>query len=138
MTSMSSRIFTAAVVLVSAAVHLYLWFDVFHDEDVVGPAFLMNVAGGAAIAVLLVRWRHWVPPLLAVGFGVSTLGAFIIAATVGLFGVHEHWQGWAVWTAAASEVLAIAGGVLVLWQEHRPASHGQSQNRPAVHRTQLH
>ena len=79
--------------LVSAGVHLYLWFDGFSDQNVIGPAFLLNAAGGLVIAVLLVTWRHWIPPLLALGFGVSTLGAFVVAATVGLFGVHEHWIG---------------------------------------------
>ena len=87
------RMLAAAAVLVSAAVHLYLWFDVFRHTDVVGPAFMLNAVGGTVIAILLVTWRHWVPLVLAVGFGASTLGAFLIAVTVGLFGVHEHWTG---------------------------------------------
>ena len=121
---MKMRMVAAAAVLVSAGVHLYLWFDVFRHTDVVGPAFLLNVVGGAVIAVLLVRWRHWVPLVLAVGFGVSTLGAFVIAATVGLFGVHEHWTGWAVWTAAVSEVVAIVAAGAVLLEEN-PLRPGQ-------------
>jgi cation transport ATPase len=113
--AMNLRILAAAAVLVSAAVHLYLWFNVFRHTDVVGPAFMVNAIGGAIIAALLVTWRHWIPLLLAVGFGASTLGAFIIAATVGLYGVHENWTGWEVWTAAAVEVIAIiaAGTVLI-------------------------
>lgn len=113
--TMKLRVLAAAAVLVSAAIHLYLWFDVFRHTHVVGPAFMLNAVGGTIIAVLLVTWRHWIPPLLAVGFGASTLGAFIIAATAGLYGVHEHWTGWQVWTAAAAEVVAIvaAGTVLV-------------------------
>ncbi|HET6985991.1 MAG TPA: hypothetical protein VFI00_05215 [Kribbella sp.] len=113
--AMKLRILAAAAVLVSAAIHLYLWFDVFRHTDVVGPAFMVNAIGGTIIAVLLVTSRHWLPLFLAVGFGAATLGAFVIAATVGLYGVHEHWTGWEVWTAAASEVTAIiaAGTVLV-------------------------
>ena len=112
---MKMRMLAAAAVLVSAAVHLYLWFDVFRHTDVVGPAFMLNAVGGATIAVLLVTWRHWIPLLLAVGFGASTLGAFLIAVSVGLFGVHEHWTGWTVWTAAAAEIVAMvaAGTALV-------------------------
>ena len=112
------RMLAAAAVLVSAAVHLYLWFHVFRHTDVVGPAFMVNAIGGTIIAVLLVTWRHWIPLLLAVGFGASTLGAFIIAATVGLYGVHEHWTGWEVWTAAASEVIAIVSAGTALIQEN--------------------
>ena len=63
---------------------------------------------------MLLWWRHWVPLLLAIGFGVSTLGAFVISATVGLFGVHEMWTGGAVLTAAASEVVAIVASVMAL------------------------
>ncbi len=115
---MKMRMLAAAAVLVSAAVHLYLWFNVFRHTDVVGPAFMLNAVGGATIAVLLVTWRHWVPLFLALGFGASTLGAFIIAATVGLFGVHEHWTGWEVWTAAASEVVAMIAAGAALLEEY--------------------
>src|SRR3954468_23270394 len=115
---MKLRMLAAAGVLVSAAVHLYLWLHVFRHTDVVGPAFMVNAVGGTIIAVLLVTWRHWIPLVLAVGFGASTLGAFLIAATVGLYGVHERWTGWEVWTAAASEVVAILAAGTLLLQEN--------------------
>jgi hypothetical protein len=126
---MRMRVLAAVGVLVSAVVHLRLWFDGFRDIHVVGPAFMLNAVAGLAIAVALVLWRHWVPPLLAVGFGASTLGAFIIAATVGLYGVHEVWSGGWVLTAAVSEVVAILAGGLVLLQENPLRSRGQLQHR---------
>ncbi|MCW2779730.1 MAG: hypothetical protein JWR35_179 [Marmoricola sp.] len=107
----------ALAVLVSAAIHLKLWFDVFRHTDVVGPSMLLNFAGGVVIAVLLVAWRHWLPVLLTIGFGVSTLGAFIIATTAGLYGVHEKWTGWEVFTAAGVEIVAIIVGLALLMQE---------------------
>lgn len=134
---MRMRLIAAAAVLVSAAVHLKLWIDVFRDEDVVGPAFLANALGGLVIAVLLVLWRHWLPLLLAVGFGASTLGAFVTATTVGLFGVHEHWTGGYVWTAFASEVLAIIAGVLAAVGEGW-LSRAKLQDGRAVRRAHLH
>ena len=92
---MKLRLLTAVAVLVSGAVHLWLWYDVFRGETVVGPMFLLNVAASVVIAGLLLRWRHWLPAFLAVGFGASTLGAFVIATTDnGLFGVHESVDGW--------------------------------------------
>ena len=111
---MALRILAAVAVLVSAAVHLALWFDGVRYQYVIGPAFIVNVIGGVLTAILLVFWRHWVPPLIAVVLGASPLGAFVIAATVGLFGIHDHWEGAAVWTAAVSEVIAILAGVAVL------------------------
>ncbi|MEO5708750.1 MAG: hypothetical protein ABIQ59_02885 [Nocardioidaceae bacterium] len=132
------RLVTAAAVLTSAAVHLYLWFDVFSGEPVVGPAFLANAAAGLVIAVLLVRRRNWLPGFLALGFGGTTMGAFVVAATVGLFGVHEHWTGWPVWTAAVSEVVAIVGGALLLSRTAPTLSRRQLQHPFAARRAHLH
>jgi len=111
---MGIRIMTAVAALVSAYVHLKLWLDGMSDVNIIGPAFLFNAVAGLVIAVLLLAWRHWVPGFLAAGFGASTLGAFLLSATVGLFGVHEKWVGVEVWSAAVAEVVCIVGGLLVL------------------------
>jgi hypothetical protein len=136
---MKLRLLTAVAVLVSGAVHLWLWYDVFRGETVVGPMFLLNVAASLVIAVLLLRWRHWIPPFLALGFGASTLGAFVIATTDnGLFGVHEVWTGTWVFLAAAAELVAIVGGAAVLVREHSEASVGELEDGVAVRRPHLH
>ena len=67
------RVLAAVSVLVSAAVHLYLWLDFARDDDFLGPSFMLNAVAGAVIAVLLLVWRHWLPAFLALGFGLSTL-----------------------------------------------------------------
>ncbi|WP_043647953.1 hypothetical protein [Terracoccus sp. 273MFTsu3.1] len=104
----------AVALLVSAGVHLYLWFDGVRNQSV-GPMFLINVVAGVVIAIMLLRWEHWVPAFLTAGFGAATLGAFIIASTVGLLGVHTVWSGLSVWTAAIAEVVCIVvGGLLLL------------------------
>ncbi|KGN31662.1 hypothetical protein N802_03085 [Knoellia sinensis KCTC 19936] len=109
------RLVTALAALVSAAVHFILWwFQDYKDIDVIGPAFLLNAVAGVVIAVLLLRWHHWIPAFLVVGFGASTLGAFILSTTVGLFGVNEEWSGGWQLTAAASEVICILGGLFLL------------------------
>jgi hypothetical protein len=135
---MAIRLLAAIAVLVSAAVHLYLWQDGMKDVDVIGPAFMLNAVGGAVIAVLLLAWRHWIPSFLTLGFGLSTLGGFIISATVGLFGVQEQWQGWPVWTAAVSEVVAIVTGAWLLLQDNPLRSRSQAQHDPAGRRAHLH
>lgn len=135
---MRLRVLAAAAVLVSAAVHLKLWLDGFRDISVIGPAFLLNAVGGLVIAVLLVTWRHWIPLVLALGFGISTLGAYLISATVGLFGVHEVWTGVWVITAEVSEVVAIVTSVLALRKERPWPSPGQSQHRLGLRRARFH
>jgi len=136
---MGVRIVTAVAALVSAYVHLKLWLDGMSDVDIIGPAFLFNAFAGLVIAVLLLAWRHWVPGFLAAGFGASTLGAFILSTTVGLFGVKEQWVGFEVWAAALAEVVCIVGGLLVLraaWPGRRgDAAVGRSTDEQTSSRT---
>lgn len=126
---MRTRLITAAAALVSAGVHLALWgVEGYRDLDVIGPAFLLNAVAGVVIAGLLIGWRHWVPALLVLGFGASTLGAFITSATVGLFGVQERWTGGWVLTAAISEIVCIVGGLSLL-RHHAPARRPRLRSR---------
>lgn len=116
---MLTRALTALGVLVSGAVHLWLWSDGMKDVDVVGPMFMLNAVAGLVIGLAVLFWRNWVPLFLAVGFGASTLLAFLISVTVGLFGVNEVF--WGTWQAIAmlAELLAIVAGCAAIWQENR-------------------
>jgi len=117
---MTVRIVAAIAVLVSAYVHLREWLDGMRHVHVIGPLFVANIVAGVVIAVLLLTWKHWLAPFLALGFGASTLGGFAIATTsAGLFGDHEKWQGSYVWIAAAAEVVAIIAGLIALSREYR-------------------
>jgi hypothetical protein len=124
------RVLTALAVMVSAAVHLQLWLEGMGAVDVVGPAFLLNAAGGAAIATAVLVWRSWLPLLGAVAFGLSTLAAFALSVTVGLFGVHERLLGAPQVVSAVAEVVAVAGAVAALLSERRARSAGLQ--RPAA------
>jgi hypothetical protein len=115
---MKLRIVVATAVLVSGAIHLKLWADGFRDISVIGPLFLLNAVAALVIAGAVLLWRSWPPLLSAVGFSASTLGAFVISATVGLFGVHELWNGggFAI-TANVSELMALVTGCSALGAE---------------------
>jgi hypothetical protein len=132
------RIVAAAAVLVSAAVHLKVWVDGYRDLNVIGPMFLLNVAAGVVIAILLLTWRHWMPLFLAAGFGAATLAAFITAATVGLFGVHEIWFSTTGNLANASEIVALVVGLWQLRREYPRQSEGGLGERLRPSRTALH
>jgi hypothetical protein len=125
---MTLRVLGALALLVSAAVHLIEWFSGVRNQSV-GPLFLVNVVAGVVIAVLLLRWHHWIPAFLTLGFGAATLGAFIISTTVGLLGVHSSWEGFYVYAAAAAEIVCIVVGALLLLQARDSALPGVS-NRP--------
>lgn len=130
MSPMTMRVVAAVAALVSAGFHLWLWFDGVRDQGTVGVLFLVNVVSGVVIAGLLVRWRHWLPPFLVAGFGASTLGAFLVSTTVGLFGIEAGWSWYAV-VAAVSEIVCVVAGLASLVSEGW-LSPGQSQHRRAV------
>jgi len=111
-----TRAIGALAAVVSAVVHLYLWFDGVKDQGTVGALFVVNVVAGLVIAVMLVRWKHWIPLFLLGGFGATTFGAFLIAVNGTLFGIHTDWSWYAV-LAAVSEVVAVATAALAAAQE---------------------
>lgn len=121
------RSLTSASVMLSGVVHLVLWAQGMSALSVVGPAFLLNAVAGVVLGVALQLWDHWLPLLASAAFGAATLGAFVLSTTVGFFGVHERWQGAAVWLAAVSEGLVVVLGLVGTWwwvragrREHDP------------------
>jgi hypothetical protein len=128
---MSVRYTAAVAVLASVAIHLTLWFQGMRTVHIIGPAFLVNVAGGIFIATLLVRWPHPGAGVLAACFGAATLGAFTMASTIGLFGDHEKWEGFSVFAAATVEIVAIVTGLMIMLEDPDPVP-------AAVRRTGAH
>jgi hypothetical protein len=116
------RALVALALVVAAGVHLWLWwFDDFRLIDWIGPLFLLNAVAGAALAVAVAVWPHWLPVAGAIGFGLATLVAFVLSATVGLLGVNERWTGGPQLSAGLAELVCVVGGGLVLLRE-RPGA----------------
>lgn len=122
---MNVRVVGAVAAVVSAVVHLYLWVDGVKDQGTVGALFVLNVVAGLVIAVLVLRWHHWLPLVLLAGFGASTLGAFLIAVYGTLFGIHTDWS-WYAWVAAISEVVAVLAAVVAAGREGWLAAGGRA------------
>lgn len=105
------RAVVAAGLLGSAWVHYVVWQDWASETEVVGPLFLVNVVAGVVIAIAVLVWHHWLPVLAAIGFGVATLGAYVLSLTTGFFGVTEQFatqaELWGVITEAACVVFGI-------------------------------
>lgn len=106
--------------LVSAAVHLYIYLEGFSSIPVIGPLFLANIVGGAVLATGVVLWRHWITALLAAGFGLVTVAAYWVSVVHGLFGVREVTGGWPEILAEIAEytVIVLGGTIaMALWRE---------------------
>lgn len=127
--SAAARGVTAATVLLGADVHLeLLTTNGFGAIPMIGPLFWLNVVAGFVIGIAVVVWRHWLPVLASIGFGAATLVAFLLSATVGLFGLKEQLFGSAQLVAGISELLAVVAGIVVLVLErHRYAKTAGGQ-----------
>ncbi|UMP03881.1 hypothetical protein [Amycolatopsis sp. EV170708-02-1] len=105
------RAVVAAGLLGSAWVHYVVWQDWASETDVVGPLFLVNVVAGVVIAIAVLAWHHWLPALAAIGFGLATLGAYVLSLTTGFFGVSERFttqaELWGLITEVACVVFAL-------------------------------
>lgn len=121
-----------AAVLISAYVHLQLYADGMAQTPVIGPLFLLNAGGGLVIGLAVLFWRHWLPMLGALGFGVATLGAFLLSATVGLFGLHEQLGGLAQAAAGVTEIICIVGAAA--WFVGAARAQDRADARRPTHR----
>lgn len=110
------RVVVALALLGSAWVHLDVWLGGYRQIDTLGQLFMVNVVVGVVLAVAVLVWEHWLPALAAVGFGLATLGAFVLSATVGLLtdnvlgGFHAAQE----YGAAVAELVCIVGGCALL------------------------
>jgi hypothetical protein len=99
------RVLGAALLAVMGGIHLYLWITGARS-GFIGPAFLLNTAAGFGLAVvLLITPRRFLPWVAALGALVmlGTMGALIIASTVGLFGFHESTEAPLFWQSIVVE-----------------------------------
>ena len=112
MTSWVLRILVAAALLGSAGVHYFLWTQGY--PGLVGPLFLLDAIAGLVFAIAVLAWRHWLPALAAAGFGAATLGAYVLAATVGFMGQHDQFNSQPEYWGVITEAVCIAGGVALL------------------------
>ncbi len=106
------RVVVAAALLGSAGVHYFLWTQGY--SGIIGPLFLLNAIAGLVIAIGVLFWRHWLPALLAAGFGVATLVPYVLAATVGFLGQHDQFNSQPEYWGVITEAVCIVGGLALL------------------------
>jgi hypothetical protein len=100
----------AAMVVLSAAIHLHLWAIGYKHIHLIGPSFLLQAISGFVLALALVAWRRLVLVALAAGFMAVSIVALLLSATVGFLGLHDGLDvPWANWSLASE-----AGGLVVL------------------------
>jgi hypothetical protein len=102
----------AALVIVSGLVHVHLWDIAYRHVATLGPLFLVQAVAALVVAVALATTRLAVVMAGAVLLMLGTIGGFVLADTVGLFGftlpVVTGWAYLALSAEAMSSVLLVA------------------------------
>ncbi|MBV9097186.1 MAG: hypothetical protein JO079_03920 [Frankiaceae bacterium] len=110
-------VFGAAMVAVSAAIHLHLWRIGYRNIPKIGPAFLFQWASGFALAAVMLVWRRLAVVAAGFAFCAGSVVALVLSATVGFLGLHDGLDvPWARWSLASESagalVLALCAGVM--------------------------
>ncbi|MCH6230324.1 hypothetical protein MK786_06200 [Microbacterium sp. CFH 31415] len=87
------RILSAVFLLAAGGIHLYLVFN--GVGGILGVMFVLNAIAALVLAIAVVALRGRLLQLatvLSLLFMIATLGALLLALTVGLFGITETWD----------------------------------------------
>ena len=95
----SSRLAGVLLIFAAGGVHLWLYFDYFHQVHVVGILFVLNAATAAIIGSVLLVSSHPLPIAAGIAFAAGTLAFFFVSVYHGLFGYTESLRG--PWQEAA-------------------------------------
>lgn len=110
MTTDALRYVAAALVLVVAGVHWQQYIVLLNQVDTIGPLFLLNAAGGAALAVLLLQRDVTLRVLGALGaipLCLGSLVSIVLSMGDGIFGYQEPEWRTAVVVAVVAEAVAV-------------------------------
>ncbi len=103
------RVAGAALLAVSAGIHLDLYLTGYRSIPTIGWLFLLQVIGGSALTVAALVTRTWLAAAASAVFALSTLSAYLLAVWIGLFGFKEVRTRAGI-AAGLIEVAAFAGG----------------------------
>ncbi len=83
------RVAGAALLAVSAGIHLDLYLTGYRSIPTIGWLFLLQVIVGSALTVAALVTRTWLAAAASAVFALSTLSAYLLAVWIGLFGFKE-------------------------------------------------
>jgi hypothetical protein len=128
------RIAGAILLVVIGGIHLFL--VLVGAGGLLTVPFLLNaVAGiGLAIGMLVLRDRfQLLTAVVGLLFAVASLLALLLALTVGLFGIHEHWTFTLVPQTVAIDAVAIVVLAMTSARMARTRSGGRTEGVASVH-----
>jgi predicted lipoprotein with Yx(FWY)xxD motif len=79
----------AALLIASGAIHLDLYVTGYNSIPTIGPLFLLQIISAFLLAVVIPLTGHRLAYAAGAGFGLATLGGYLLTLKVGLFGFTE-------------------------------------------------
>jgi len=83
------RISGAVLLAVSAGIHLDLYLTGYRKIPTIGWLFLLQVIVGFTLTIAALVTRSWLAAAASAALALSTLGAYLLAVWIGLFGFKE-------------------------------------------------
>ena len=121
----------AALLAVTAAIHLDLYLTGYRTIPTIGVLFLLQVIAAFLLAIAVAATGNRIIALLGAGFAIATLGGYLLSIWVGLFGFREV-RTTAGIVAAVVEIAAfavLAGLALIPARPGEKAALGQLHDR---------
>jgi hypothetical protein len=101
----------AALLLVSALIHLHLWEVGYRAVPTVGPLFMVQTVVAALLAGMIVLVQRVVVLLAAAALQAATAAGLLLSVTVGFLGFHDGLG--APWAGTSLLVESLGGVILV-------------------------
>jgi len=79
----------AALLVATGAIHLDLYLTGYRTIPTIGWLFLLQVIAAFVLAAVIAVTGNWLAAAAGAGFAISTLGGYLLALWVGLFGFTE-------------------------------------------------
>ena len=120
--ALGAVVLSGILMICSGLIHIHLWDIAYRHVATLGPLFLVQAVAALVLAAVLVGTRVVAVALVCIVLMLGTVGGFILADTVGLFGFKlptvTGWADEALITEVLSAVL-LAALVVRSWRAQR-------------------
>jgi hypothetical protein len=106
-TSWALFVIDAALLITSGAIHLHLWDIAYRHVATLGPLFLVQGIVAIVLGLVILATRNILLVAAGAALCVGTIGGFILADTVGIFGFKLPYITTEAWTVLVVEIVAI-------------------------------
>jgi hypothetical protein len=97
----------AALLITSGAIHLHLWDIAYRHVATLGPLFLVQGIVAILMGLAILVTRNILLVAAGAALCIGTIGGFILADTVGIFGFKLPYITTEAWTVLVVEIVAI-------------------------------